>query len=516
MGPIWLACAAIAGLLVGYLARVLYVRWLDQSALKKRDEIIENAKKEAARLEKEADLAAKAERIKQREEFEAETQVVRKELRQQERRLLKREDGMDKKAELLDKKERFLDSNETKLAARQKSLTEKTEQIEELIEEQKAKLHEISCLSKEEATDTLMRRLEKEVDQEASDLIERKVREAKETCDEQAVRLLSQAIQRCAADQTAQTVVSTIDIPSDEMKGRIIGREGRNIRAFEKATGIDVIVDDTPGVVVVSGFNSVRREIARLAMSRLIMDGRIHPARIEEVVDMVRKDVENTLKEEGKKACFELEIHNMHSRLIALLGRLKFRSHNGQNVLQHSIEVAQLSGLMAQELKLDPQIAKRAGLLHDIGMAVDSDIEGHHATIGADFVRRCDERKEVVNAIAAHHNNVRPESTYAVIVQVANEISNSRPGARADAIDQYIKRMERLEEIANGYLGVDSTFAIQAGREIRVIVDTNKMDDRLSVKVARDVAKEIEMQMNYPGEVRVTLIRETRVVEYAR
>lgn len=516
MGPVWVAVAAIGGIGVGYLIRLLYVRWMDQSAQKQRDEIVQRAGEEAASIKKEADLAAKAERIKAREEFERESQVVRKELRQQERRLIKREDSLEKKMEVLDKKERFLESNEKKLTARQKSLTEKTEEIDGLIAEQKDILHQLSGLSRDEATDTLMSRLEKEVEKDASDLIDRIVKDARDRAEDQANKVLTQAIQRCAADQTAQTVVSTIDIPSDEMKGRIIGREGRNIRAFEKATGIDVIVDDTPGVVVVSGFNSIRREIARQAMQRLIMDGRIHPARIEEVVEMIRKDVENMLKEEGKKACFELDIHNMHPRLVPMIGRLKFRSNLGQNVLAHSIEVARLAGVMAQEMKLDPQIAKRAGLLHDIGMAVDSEVEGHHAVIGADFVRRCDEKKEVVNAIAAHHGNVRSESMYAIIVQVANEISNSRPGARADAIDQYIKRMERLEEIANGYLGVDTSFAIQAGREIRVIVDTGKMEERLSVKVARDVAKEIEMQMNYPGEIRVTLVRETRAVEYAR
>lgn len=516
MVAVWVAAAAVAGVVAGYVLRILYVRYLDQSALQQRDELLERSKQEAARIEKDAELAAKAERIKQREEFEAEAQVTRKELRQQERRLLKREDALDKKVEVLDKKERFLESTEKKLTARQKSLQEKTEEIEEAIAKQTEKLHEISGLSKDEATETLMKRIEEEVEQEASDLIDRIVTSAKERADSEAERILAHAIQRCAADQTAQTVVSTIDIPNDEMKGRIIGREGRNIRAFEKATGIDVIVDDTPGVVVVSGFNAVRREVARLAMSRLIMDGRIHPARIEEVVDMIRGDIENTMKDEGKRACFDLEIHNIHPRLIPLIGRLKYRSDRGQNKLEHSIEVSRLAGLIAQEMKLDPQIAKRAGLLHDIGLAVDSEIEGHHAAVGADLVRRCDEKKEVVNAIAAHHGTVRPESTYAIVIQIANEISNSRPGGRSEAIDQYIKRLERLEEIANGYLGVDSCYAIQAGREIRVVVDVTKIDDRLSIKVARDVAKEIEMQMNYPGEIRVTLIRETRVVEYAR
>jgi len=512
----WVALAAVLGILAGYTARVLYVRWLDRSASDQRDQILAKARDEAASIRKEADLAAKAERIKRREEFESETHGIRKELRQQERRLLKREDALEKKVEVLDRKERFLESTERKLTSRQQALNEKMSEIDELIDRQKETLHAISGLSKEEATGILMKRLEEEVEQEASELIDRLVREARESAEEQGAKILTQAVQRCAADQTAQTVVSTIDIPNDEMKGRIIGREGRNIRAFEKATGIDVIVDDTPGVVVVSGFNSIRREIARQAMSRLIMDGRIHPARIEEVVEMVRKDMDNHLKEEGKRASYELDLHNLHPRLVPMLGRLKFRSNGGQNVLEHSIEVGRLAGLMAQEMKLDAQVAKRAGLLHDIGWAVESEMEGHHALVGADFVRRCDEKKEVVNAVASHHGNVKPESSYAVLVQVANEISNSRRGARAEAIDQYIRRMERLEEIANGYLGVDTAYAIQAGREIRVIVDTSKVDDRISIKVARDVAKEIEMQMNYPGEIRVTLIRETRVVEYAR
>jgi ribonuclease Y len=508
--------AAAGGLVVGLLLREAYVRWLRRSAQKKREEILQEADEDAARIRKEAELAAKAELISRREAFEAETQDVRKELRQQERRLLKREEGLERKVELLERKERFLESTEKKLTNRQKSLKEKTEEVERLIETQKETLHEISGLSREEATRNLLSRLEKEVEKEASDLIDRIVAKAKESADQEATKLLTQSVQRCAADQTAQMVVSTIDIPNDEMKGRIIGREGRNIRAFEKVTGIDVIVDDTPGVVVVSGFNSIRREIARQAMERLIMDGRIHPARIEEVVESVEREVEALLKDEGKKACFELEIHNLHPRLTPMLGRLKFRANLGQNVLQHSMDVARLAGIMAQEMGLDPQIAKRAGLLHDIGLAADYELEGHHALVGADIVRRCDEKREVVNAIAAHHGNVPPESIYAVLVQSANEISNSRPGGRKEAIDQYIKRMERLEEIANGYLGVESAYAIQAGREIRVIVDTAKMDDRISVKVARDLAREIEMKMNYPGEIRVTLVRESRAVEYAR
>jgi len=508
--------ALALGVGVGYLLRWGYVRWLRKSAEGQREEILQEAKAEADRLRKEAELATKAELIARRESYEAETQEVRKELRQQERRLLKREEALERKVEVLERRERFLEQTEKKLVARQASLQEKTDEIDALIDKQKQTLQEISGLTKEEATRTLLGRLEKEVEKEASELIDRIVSRARESADQEAVKVISQAIQRCAADQTAQTVVATIDIPNDEMKGRIIGREGRNIRAFERATGIDVIVDDTPGVVVVSGFNAIRREIARLAMERLILDGRIHPARIEEVVETITKEMDAVLKEEGKKACFELDIHNLHPRLVPMLGKLRFRSSLGQNVLQHSIEVGRLAGLMAEEMGLDPQIAKRAGLLHDIGLATDSEMEGHHALVGADLVRRCDEKKEVVNAIAAHHGNVAAESIYAVLTQTANEISNSRFGSRKEAIDQYIKRMERLEEIANGYLGIDTAYAIQAGREIRVIVDTSKIDDRISVKVARDIAREIEMQMNYPGEIKVTLVRETRVVDYAR
>jgi ribonucrease Y len=511
----YLLLGAGIGLAVGLVAAFVYLRFVAKAGQRERDAVISAASAEAERIRKQAELEAKDEIFRNREKFEKEVQDLRKEVRENERRLVKREESLDRRVEMLTRKEKFLETTEKKLGLRQTSLREKAEELEKMIQEEMKTLHDLAGLSKDEATRTLLQRLEKEVVEDESRLIQRVVERAKETADQEAANIIALALQRCAADHTAEHVVAAVDIPNDEMKGRIIGREGRNIRAFEKATGIDVIVDDTPGVVIVSGFDSVRREMAKVAMERLIADGRIHPARIEEVVAQVRRELEDAIREEGKRVCMELELQGIHPREMNLLGRLKYRSSVGQNALRHSVEVAQLAGLMAGELKCDVTLAKRCGLLHDIGKALDHEMEGSHAQVGADFARRCDEKKEVVNAIAAHHGDVAPESIYAVIVQVANTISNSRLGGRRESLEKYIKRMERLEQIATSYLGVNEAYAIQAGREVRVIVDASSVSDKISLKMARDIAKKIEEEMTYPGEVKVTLIRETRVLEYA-
>ncbi len=503
------------GTVVGGGAALVYLRLLSKSGQRQREGILSSATAEAERIKKQADLEAKDEVFRTREKFEKETQEARRELRDSERRLLKREESLDRRVELLTRKEKFLEGTEKKLVLRQGNLREKAQEIEKVIQDEMKTLHDLSGLSKEEAARTLLLRIEKEVEEDAARVIQKIVERSRETAEQEAANIIAVAIQRCAADHTAEHVVAAVDIPNDEMKGRIIGREGRNIRAFEKATGIDVIVDDTPGVVIVSGFDSVRREMAKIAMERLIADGRIHPARIEEVVAQVRRELEDSIREEGKRVCMELDLQGIHPREVNLVGRLKYRSSLGQNAMRHSIEVATLSGLIAGELKCDVSLAKRCGLLHDIGKALDHEMEGSHSQIGAEFARRCDERKEVVNAIAAHHGEVPPESIYAVILQAAHAISLSRLGARRESLEKYIKRLERLEQIATSYLGVEQAYAIQAGREIRVIVDASSVDDRMSIKIARDIAKRIEEELTYPGEVKVTLFRETRVLEYA-
>lgn len=508
---------SLAGaLLLGYGLRFLYVRFVNRTARNRYNEILREAGKEAERIKKDAEFQVKDEILKKREEFEKETHEVRTELRSFQKMLAKREESIERKADLLGKRGRFLEDNERKLIKRQNRVKQREEELESLIEEEKKTLYGLSGLSRDEAIKILLDRVEKEVEEESGALINRIIEQAKTEADKKAKEIITVAIQRCSANHTAETVVSAIDIPNDEMKGRIIGREGRNIRAFEKETGVDVIVDDTPGVIVISGFDSVRREMARRAMEKLINDGRIHPARIEEVVSNTKKELEKAIQETGQQVCMEMNIHDLHPKIMNLLGRLKFRTSYGQNVLQHSMEVAYLASSIAGELRLDSQLAKRCGLLHDIGKAIDQEMEGGHPQIGADFAKRFDEPREVVNAIASHHEDVNSESIYGVIVQAADAISASRPGARRESLEKYIKRLEKLEEVANAFQGVENAFAIQAGREIRVIVNSAKIDDGLAIKVCRDIARKIEGELNYPGEVKVTLIRETRIVEYAR
>jgi len=500
---------------LGFLLHWLYL--LARVSLARRDagKIIQEARKEAEAITKEARLQAKEELFRLKEALEKENEEVRLELRNLERRLSRREDNLDTKVDILNKKERLLESAQEKLAADRKRLEAEKNELDTVLARQKEELLRIGRLTEPEARRLCLERIEAELEDEAAEIIRKKVEKIGEIAEQKAREIIGGAIQRFAANHTVESVVSSVDVPNDEMKGRIIGREGRNIRAFEKATGIDVIVDDTPGVIVLSGFDSVRREMARRAMEKLILDGRIHPSRIEEVVAQTKQEMEQLIIEEGKQVAYEMDIHNLHPKEIALLGRLKFRTSFGQNVLQHSKEVAYLASMMAGELGLDVQLAKRCGLLHDIGKAVDHEMEGGHPQIGADIARRFSEPPEVINSILAHHEGAEPTSIYTVLVAAADAISASRPGARRETFEKYIKRLERLEQVAGSFSGVEQAYAVQAGREVRVIVNADKVTDKEAAKICHDIAKEIEAELQYPGEVKVTLIRETRVVEYA-
>ncbi len=501
---------------LGYALRWGHTHWFRKQDEKRGREIIEEAEKAAETVRREAEIRGRDEGLKLREQAEQEIQSTRRELRQQERRLLKREEALDRRADSQTKREKKLDDNERRMVQKQSVLRTREEELAELLEAEKEALHALSGLSRADAETILLERLDRELAAEASALIQKRVEACEEDATARAQDLLAVALQRCAAQHTAETVIATVDIPSDDMKGRIIGREGRNIRAFEKATGVDVIVDDTPGVVVVSGFDPVRRAIAARALERLIMDGRIHPSRIEEVVSDTKKEFDETVRDIGKRAAQELDLHGLHPRMVALLGKLDFNRTRGRNTLNHSVEVGQIAGLLAAEMGLDAAVARRCGLLHDIGKAVDFETEGTHAAAGADVARRNDERREVVNAIAAHHGDVKPHGLYAILTQAANAISHARPKEPRDAIEKFIRRLERIESIATGVDGVERAFAIQAGREVRVIVDSAKVEDAKAMKLARDIALEIEKRSSYPGDIRVTLLRETRVVEFAK
>ena len=477
---------------------------------------VEGAKREAENIIKSAQIDAAAETIKKREEFAAEANKARAELHENEMRLTKREDAIDRQAELLAQRENTLKQQQKEAERRVHNIGLKEKQLSVLMAQQKNQLLKITAMNVEEAKDLLLKRLEDECEHEMSALIQRKVEETSETADEKSREIINSAIQRYAAEQTCEATVSTVEIPNDDMKGRIIGREGRNIRAFEKATGVDVIVDDTPGMIVVSGFNPVRREVARLSMERLIQDGRIHPSRIEELVGQTKKDVNHKLLQIGKDATVETNIRGLNNKIVSLLGALSYRTSYGQNVLRHSIEVAFLSQVMADELGLDGTLARRAGLLHDIGKAIDHDVEGNHPTIGTNYLKRFNESPVVLNAVAGHHGDIPPDNPYTPLVAAADAISASRPGARRETLERYIKRLEKLEEIAGGFKGVENAYAIQAGREIRVIVSAEEVDDESAMKIARDIAKKVEDEMTYPGEIQITLLREVRCVEYAK
>jgi ribonuclease Y len=501
--------ALIIGLLLGIVIRKNVAESKIKSAEAEARRIIEDGIKDSETKKKEAIIEAKDEIHKMRNEAERENKERRNELKKLETRLLKKEETLDKKSEITEQREENLNK-------RTKQIEIKEKQIHEIEERQRVELEKISGLSTEEAKNMLLDGIKKDVEHEAAIMVKEIEREAKENADRKAREVISYAIQKCAADHVAETTVSVVDLPNDEMKGRIIGREGRNIRALETLTGIDLIIDDTPEAVVISGFDPIRREVARIALEKLINDGRIHPARIEEMVDRAKKEIDIEIKEEGEKAAFDTGVNNIHPEIIKLLGRLKYRTSYGQNVLKHSIEVAYLSSIMAAELGADVRLAKRAGLLHDIGKAVDHEIEGPHVTIGADMAKRYRESKEVINAIAAHHNDIEPDTIEAVLVQAADAISAARPGARRETLESYIKRLEKLEEIANSFEGVDKCYAIQAGREVRIMVKPEKVNDSGMVMVSRDIVKRIESELEYPGQIKVNVIRETRSVSYAK
>ena len=471
--------------------------------------IVEEAERTGEARKKEALVEAKEEIHRLRVEMEREGKERRGELQRLERRLVQKEENLDRKMDAVEKKEEVLGRKEGEVERVQ-------EKINAVYEKQLAELERLSGMSSEEARTLLLARAQEEIRHETAIMIKELEQQAKEEADKKAREIVSAAIQRCAADHVAETTVSVVALPNDEMKGRIIGREGRNIRTLETLTGIDLIIDDTPEAVILSGFDPVRREVARLALEKLITDGRIHPARIEEMVEKAQKEVEQRIKEAGEQATFETGVHGLHPEIIRLLGRLKYRTSYGQNVLKHAIEVSHLAGVMAAELGVDVMLAKRAGLLHDLGKAVDHEMEGSHVTIGGDLAKKYRESPEVVNSILAHHGDEEPRTVQAVLVAAADAISAARPGARRESLESYLKRLSRLEEIAESFEGVEKSFAIQAGREVRIMVKPEKIDDLASVRLVRDIVKRIENELEYPGQIKVTVIREVRAVEYAK
>jgi len=510
------ALAAISFVALGYLLRKIHSKKKLKDAEDKAKKMIDTAKAESDKLRHSAELQAKDQLLKLRSEFEKETKDRRQELVILEKRLIQKEENFDRKLDIIDRKEKDVERRDHSLVDKEKAVLAKEKDLERLLQEEKDKLQNISGMTREEAKKLLLTKLEDEVKQEAAIMIKRTEDEAREKADKEARKIIGLAIQRCAAEHAVETTVSVVSLPSDEMKGRIIGREGRNIRALEIATGIDVIIDDTPEAVILSGFDPIKREIAKLSLERLLQDGRIHPGRIEEVVEKVKKEMENTIREAGEKALFDTGLHGLHPEIIKLLGRLKYRTSYGQNVLEHSKEVAYLMGVMASELKLDFNLAKRIGLLHDIGKAVSHEVEGTHSKLGSDIARKYGESENICHAIEAHHQDVEPKTLLAVLCQAGDAISASRPGARRETLEIYVKRLEKLESIADSFKGVEKAYAIQAGREIRVIVQPEKISDAQAAVMARDITKKIEEGLEYPGQIKVTVIRETRAVEYAK
>lgn len=503
----------IVGILFGLGAGYFFRKYLAEAKIKSAEEeaakILLEANEKARSLKKEKILEAKEEVFKLKNEFDREAKERRSEVQRLERRLLQKEENLDKKTSLLEKKEDEIKKQEQEIIQIQ-------EKLENLHKQQLVMLEKISGMSSDEAKDILLSRVRDEIQHEIAQMIKDVESQAKEEAEKRAREIVTQAIQRCAADHVSESTVSVVNLPNDEMKGRIIGREGRNIRTLETLTGIDLIIDDTPEAVILSGFDPIRREVARIALEKLIIDGRIHPARIEEMVEKARHEVDVQIREEGEQAAFEVSVHGLHPELVRMLGRLKFRTSYGQNVLKHSVEVAHLAGIMAAELSLDVKMAKRAGLLHDIGKALDHETEGPHVVNGAELAKKYRESPEIVNAIAAHHGDIEPQTLVAVLIQAADAVSAARPGARRETLEAYIKRLEKLEDIADSFDGVEKSYAIQAGREIRIMVKPDKIDDLTAAQIARDIVKKIELELEYPGQIKVTVIRETRAVEYAR
>ena len=475
----------------------------------KAREIIDDAVKTAETKKKESLLEIKEESIKNKNELEKETKERRSELQRYEKRVLSKEEALDKKSEAIERRE-------AGFTAKEEDLKQREAKVEELSQQRVQELERISGLTSEQAKEYLLKTVEEDVKHDTAKMIKELEAQAKEEADKKAKEYVVTAIQRCAADHVAETTISVVQLPSDEMKGRIIGREGRNIRTLETLTGVELIIDDTPEAVVLSGFDPIRREVARIALEKLIVDGRIHPARIEEMVEKAQKEVDTMIREEGESAALEVGVHGIHPELLKLLGRMKFRTSYGQNALKHSVEVAQLSGLLAGEIGLDVRLAKRAGLLHDIGKSIDHDVEGSHIQIGVDLCRKYKESATVINAVEAHHGDVEPETLIACVVQAADTISAARPGARRETLETYTNRLKQLEDIANQFKGVEKSFAIQAGREIRIMVVPEQVSDADMVLLARDIAKQVEFELEYPGQIKVNVIRESRVTDYAK
>ena len=512
MVPMMIIAMIIVAIITWFAARNYERKQYDSkvgSAEEKSREIIDEALKTAETKKREALLEAKEESLKTKNELEKETKERRAELQRYEKRVLSKEENVEKKADALEKKE-------ADLVRRENILSKRTAEVEAQYEQGIQELERISGLTSEQAKEYLLKSVEEDVKHDTAKLIKELENKAREEADKKARDLVVTAIQRCAADHVAETTVSVVQLPNDEMKGRIIGREGRNIRTLETLTGVELIIDDTPEAVVLSGFDPIRREVARIALERLIVDGRIHPARIEEMVEKAQKEVENNMREEGEAACLEVGIHGIHPELVKLLGKMKFRTSYGQNALKHSIEVSQLSGLLASELGVDVRLAKRAGLLHDIGKSVDHDMEGTHVQLGADLCKKYKESATVLNAVESHHGDVEPTNLISCIVQAADTISAARPGARRETLETYTNRLKQLEDITNSFKGVDKSFAIQAGREVRIMVVPEQISDDDMVLLARDVSKRIEDELEYPGQIKVNVIRESRVTDYAK
>jgi ribonuclease Y len=511
-----LAGGGILGAIIGFLVLKRIGRGEIESAKKYKEKSINEAHREAKTIKKEALVRAKDNLYQMKVEFEEETKEKREQLLALEKRLYHKEEILDRKSEQCEKKESAIVAREKNVTRIEEDLIKNKKDLDGLLAEQERELERLAGISSREAKELLMKSMESDAKHEATKLIRRIDNEARETAKRKAQETLALAIKRYAGEYVAEKTVSVVSLPNDEMKGRIIGREGRNIRAIEAATGVDLIIDDTPEAVVLSGFNPVRREVARISLERLMDDGRIHPARIEEIVNKVTQEIEASIKEAGEQAAFDVGVHGIHPELVKLIGRLKYRSSYAQNVLQHSKEVSFLCGVMASELGLNVKRARRAGLLHDIGKAVDHEVEGPHALIGSDLAKKYGESSEVIHSIAAHHEEVPPGSTLAILVQAADTLSGARPGARQEMLESYVKRLEDLEKIAMSFNGVSKSYAIQAGREIRIMVEGETVGDNQAFTLARDIAKKIEKELTYPGQIKVTVIRETRAVEYAK